>query len=65
MSPHALARVAAPPSGGPSARLRVVGRDAPQLIERSAELDVLGAAVERLGRGEGGAVVIEAGAGLG
>ena len=65
MSEPTLARAAAPPPGGPGARLRVVGGEAPRLIDRDAELDVLGAAVERLGRGEGGAVVIEAGAGLG
>jgi DNA-binding CsgD family transcriptional regulator len=43
----------------------VVASDAPRLIERDAELDMLAAAVERLGRGEGGAVLVEAGAGLG
>jgi len=49
-------------------RLRVVASPTTsetELIERAVELEVLGAAVERLAEGEGGVVVLEAGAGLG
>src|SRR4051812_24078997 len=65
MTPPALARPAALPGSAPGTRLRVVGHEPQRLIERGAELEVLRVAVERLGHGRGGAVVLEAGAGLG
>ncbi len=58
---------------GTARHLRLLGSDVPALhgavatplIERTVELDVLGAAASRLAQGRGGVVLLEASAGLG
>jgi hypothetical protein len=54
-----------PPAASARAHLHLVERRPPNLVERAGELEVLDRAVERLRAGEGGAVVLEAAAGLG
>src|SRR4051812_7770863 len=54
-----------PAAASARTHLRLVESAPPDLVERKAELDVLGSAVEQVRSGQGGVVVLEASAGLG